>query len=278
MNNFLEAKNFEEYLRFSFDSFTKGAPDFLKKAMEYSLFSGGKRIRPVLFLKTYELFCPIDETALSFACAIEVFHTFTLIHDDLPCMDNDDFRRGIPTNHKVFGEAQAVLAGDSLQNLAYTYLIDAVKKSGYNPFAIKAMERFNLCAGASGVMGGQSVDIEPSKSVDLSTVEFVYKHKTCDLISASMECASILAGATESDIENVSKYAYRFGYVFQVVDDLLDEEKSKQEKSILNIFDKDAVLALIDKLTAEAIENIEKLGKNVDFFKDLIIKSKTRSK
>ena len=276
MLNLRELQQFEEFLEQTFNLHTKNTSKTLADAMRYSLFSGGKRIRPILFLKTYELFRPIDEIALNFASAIEVFHTFTLIHDDLPCMDNDDYRRGKPTNHKVFGEGQAVLAGDALQNLCYEYIIEAISKSEDKNVAIIAMQRFTDYVGASGLMSGQSIDITSCEKIDHALVDYVYTHKTCDLICASMVCAAIIAGADKTHIDLVSKYAYNFGYVFQIIDDVLDEEKTKGEKTILSVYNKEKVLEIVDNLIAEAIDSIKKLPKNTEFFTEIIKKSKLR--
>ncbi len=195
----------------------------LKDAMAYSLKAGGKRLRPLLCLLSAEIFGDMTK-ALDFACAIEMIHTYSLIHDDLPCMDNDVLRRGKPTNHVVFGEAQAVLAGDGLLNTAFEVMIAAAAENK----ELDALGAMRIIAGASGVRGmidGQSADIEfEGKDVDIETLHYIHSRKTAALIKASVTSGAALMRASGAEIDALSLFGDNMGLVFQIVDDILDEE------------------------------------------------------
>jgi geranylgeranyl diphosphate synthase type II len=195
------------------------------EAARYSLFAGGKRLRPILCLAAAEVVGGDVEPVLPAACALEMIHTYSLIHDDLPAMDNDDFRRGVPTNHKVFGEAVAILAGDALLTEAFEYLtlntdgrISADKVVEVIRVAVKA-------AGYRGMIGGQVIDLEcENQTVSLATVEYMHIHKTGALLSASLEIGAVLGGGDEVQIKALKTYGHHFGLAFQITDDLLDVE------------------------------------------------------
>lgn len=190
-------------------------PHNLHKAMRYSMFAGGKRLRPALAHATFEAFGGQGESIYLAMSALEMLHTFSLIHDDLPCMDDDDFRRGKPTCHKQFGEATAVLAGDALCIHAFELLA----RTG-NAKAIEVLAR---SLGTSGMIGGQIIDIESEgKVVDLGTVDYIHYHKTAALIEASLVIGALLGGASEKDIKIVEEFGHAIGLAFQVVDDILD--------------------------------------------------------
>jgi geranylgeranyl diphosphate synthase, type II len=190
-------------------------PHNLHKAMRYSMFAGGKRLRPALAYATFEAFGGKGESIYLAMSALEMLHTFSLIHDDLPCMDDDDFRRGKPTCHKQFGEATAVLAGDALCIHAFELLA----RTG-NAKAIEVLAR---SLGTSGMIGGQIIDIESEgKVVDLGTVDYIHYHKTAALIEASLVIGALLGGASEKDIKIVEEFGHAIGLAFQVVDDILD--------------------------------------------------------
>ncbi|HCA54978.1 MAG TPA: geranyl transferase [Ruminococcaceae bacterium] len=194
------------------------------EAMCYSLTAGGKRIRPLLVLSFAELCGGSAEAAMPFACAIEMIHTYSLIHDDLPCMDNDDMRRGKPTNHKVYGEAAAVLAGDALLTLAFeTVLCDkAVALNGFEKCA-KAGRLLSVCSGVNGMIGGQIIDIESEgRTVSSEHLEVMDRKKTGALIKASCLLGCISAGANEQQQKAAARYAECIGLAFQIVDDMLD--------------------------------------------------------
>ncbi|MGC9964084.1 MAG: polyprenyl synthetase family protein [Syntrophobacteraceae bacterium] len=205
------------------------APSGLQKrvieAARYSLFAGGKRLRPILCLAAAEVVGGDVEPVLPAACALEMIHTYSLVHDDLPAMDNDDFRRGVPTNHKVFGEAIAVLAGDALLTEAFECF---ALSAGAHVSAQKVLEVIRIAvkaAGYRGMIGGQVIDLEcENRKVDLATVEYMHIHKTGALLSASLEIGAILGGGDEVRIEALKTYGHHVGLAFQITDDLLDVE------------------------------------------------------
>lgn len=198
------------------------APVLLREAMEYSLSAGGKRLRPVMLLAACEAAGGNMEAAMPFACALEMIHTYSLIHDDLPAMDNDDYRRGRLTNHKVYGDAVAILAGDGLLSAA----MELMSKSAmsFDDFrGLKAMERITTRAGIGGMVGGQTMDvISEGKAPSMETVSYIHAHKTADLLTAPMEAGLLLAGADAGMVEAGREYGSHFGIAFQMVDDLLD--------------------------------------------------------
>ncbi len=209
----------------------KCRPKILSESLKYSLLLGGKRIRPVLMLAAGDLLGVARERLYGFAVALELIHTYSLIHDDLPEMDNDDFRRGKPSNHKVFGAGNAVLAGDGLLNTAYSLLFDECFKGGD---CISAAKFICDCAGIYGMIGGQSADLlyENSDSRDESALEFIYEHKTAKLITASLVVPSVLGGGRYySELKSLGS---DLGYLFQLTDDILDVDGSfeKLGKSI----------------------------------------------
>jgi geranylgeranyl diphosphate synthase type II len=182
--------------------------------MLYSLEAGGKRLRPILVLALLHTYKQAEDAGISTACAVEMIHTYSLIHDDLPCMDDDDLRRGKPTNHKVFGEAMAVLAGDGLLTQSFSLIVN---------------DPFSSSAGAEGMVGGQVADMEgESKNLSLHELQYIHENKTAKLLSFSIISGAILAGAPEEDIEKLRKYAYHLGIAFQIQDDILDIEGSQE--------------------------------------------------
>ena len=197
-------------------------PEKLLEAMRYSLEAGGKRLRPVMLLAACEMAGGEAEKALPFACAIEMIHTYSLIHDDLPAMDNDDLRRGKPTNHKVFGEDLAILAGDGLLNAA-AELMARTALSMADTRGIRAMEIIMRHAGVTGMIAGQTKDIlsEGEKPRE-DLVAYIHSHKTADLLEAPVEAGLALAGADEEQIRAGHDYGYHLGLAFQMTDDLLD--------------------------------------------------------
>ncbi|MBI5343757.1 MAG: polyprenyl synthetase family protein [Deltaproteobacteria bacterium] len=202
-------------------------PRSLHNAMHYSLFAGGKRIRPVLTLASAEAVGGAVEDAINIACAIECIHTYSLIHDDLPAIDNDDLRRGRPTCHKVFGEATAILAGDALLTLAFELIGKAPRQT---KAALKVLTEIARAAGSTGMIGGQAVDVDSEgREVDYPTLEYIHIHKTGALIRASVRCGAIAAGAKESELRPFTRYAEAVGLAFQIADDILDVEGSSVE-------------------------------------------------
>ncbi|KAJ4706907.1 Geranylgeranyl pyrophosphate synthase [Melia azedarach] len=204
-------------------------PEKIHEAMRYSLLAGGKRVRPVLCLASCELVGGDASSAMPMACALEMIHTMSLIHDDLPCMDNDGLRRGKPTNHKAFGEATAVLAGDALLSLAFEHV--AAKTTNISPDrVVRAIAELGSAVGSEGLVAGQIVDIaSEGTEVSLSELEYIHVHKTARLLEAAAVCGAIIGGGNMIDVERVRKYARSIGLLFQVVDDILDVTKSSTE-------------------------------------------------
>jgi geranylgeranyl diphosphate synthase type II len=199
------------------------APKTLKDAMQYSLGAGGKRLRPIFVLALLHTYKQTENLGLATACAIEMIHTYSLIHDDLPCMDDDDLRRGKPTNHKVFGEAMAVLAGDGLLTQSFSLIVNDPYASSENKLRI--VSELVKAAGAEGMVGGQVADMEgEAKSLSLEELQYIHENKTAKLLGFSIISGAILAGAPEEDIEKLRQYAYHLGIAFQIRDDILDIE------------------------------------------------------
>ncbi|MBQ8669315.1 polyprenyl synthetase family protein [bacterium] len=222
MNDYIELVNskLDEYLQIVH-------PQTIFKSMKYTVMLPGKRLRPVMCLEACRMFGGELEDALPTACAIEMLHAQTLIHDDLPCMDNDDFRRGKPTNHKVFGEAMAVLAGDALLTFA-PQVITKYSENLSSSTLIRVLNEYFQFAGAYGVIAGQVVDIESENNnyEGLNKEEilnYLHLHKTSDLFQLAMRTGAIIAGAEDEKISAVTEFAKTFGLAFQIADDILDE-------------------------------------------------------
>ncbi len=237
MNDYIEIvdKKLDEYMTIQY-------PEDIFKAMKYTVTLPGKRLRPVMCLESCRLFGGNYEDAIPTACAIEMLHAQTLIHDDLPCMDNDDFRRGKPTNHKVFGEANAVLAGDALLTFAPQIILKNSKHLGSEKL-IKIMEEYFQAAGAYGVIAGQVVDIESEKNnthqgtfghhlpqgARGETLDFIHTHKTADLFKLALRSGAIIANATDEQIQDITEFGQTLGVAFQIADDILDEISTFEE-------------------------------------------------
>jgi geranylgeranyl diphosphate synthase type II len=202
-------------------------PVSIHKAMRYSVFAGGKRIRPILCLESARIFSPEASGAVEVGCALEFIHTYSLIHDDLPALDNDDLRRGKPTNHKVFGEAIAILAGDALLTLAFQTMAMAPVEP-QRRLALLAMVA--EAAGTDrGMIGGQVADLEAEgKPSDKAMLEYIHRAKTAALIRASIVAGAIAGGAERSDLSRLMTFGEHIGWAFQVVDDILDVEESSE--------------------------------------------------
>jgi geranylgeranyl diphosphate synthase type II len=205
-------------------------PESLHKAMRYSVFAGGKRLRPVLVAAGAEAVGGILDAVMPAACAVEMIHTYSLIHDDLPAMDNDDFRRGVPTNHKVFGEAIAILAGDALLTLAFRLLGDSVAAGADAQRLREVFIEVADAAGSAGMVGGQVADIEcEGKPADAALVDYIHTHKTAALIRASIRSGAILAGATPGELKALGVAGDDLGLAFQIMDDILDITATSEE-------------------------------------------------
>ena len=205
-------------------------PETLHKAMRYSVFAGGKRLRPVLVIAGAEAVGGRMEDVMPAACALELIHTYSLVHDDLPAMDDDDFRRGVPTNHKVFGEAMAILAGDALLTLAFRLVADNVKHAADAMRAHGVLADVADAAGHAGMVGGQVADLESEgKRVTADTVDYIHAHKTGALIRTALRVGARICGGTHAQIEALSVAGTALGLAFQIVDDILDVVSSSAE-------------------------------------------------
>ena len=203
-------------------------PESLRDAMRYSLLAGGKRLRPILCLAACELVGGSWELAMPTAVALEMIHTMSLIHDDLPAMDNDDLRRGRPTNHKVYGDAMAILAGDAMLSRAFEMV--AVRSANVPADRLlRVVGELALVSGAPGLVGGQVVDLESEgKAVDLETLEYIHLHKTAALLRACVVTGALIGGASDQQLEAMRTYANGIGLAFQIIDDILDVTASSE--------------------------------------------------
>ncbi|MGH1395125.1 MAG: geranylgeranyl diphosphate synthase CrtE [Trichormus sp.] len=206
-------------------------PETIYESMRYSLLAGGKRLRPILCLATCEMMGGTIEMAMPTACAVEMIHTMSLIHDDLPAMDNDDYRRGRLTNHKVYGDDIAILAGDGL--LAYAFELVAIRtpESVARDRVLQVIARLGKALGAAGLVGGQVVDLqsEGKSDISLETLNYIHNHKTAALLEACVVCGGILAGASSEDVQRLSRYSQNIGLAFQIIDDILDITATQEQ-------------------------------------------------
>lgn len=205
-------------------------PSVIFQAMRYSVFAGGKRLRPILALAAAEAVGAMAQEVLPVACALECIHTYSLIHDDLPALDNDDFRRGNLTNHKVFGEANAILAGDALLTFAFELMTDARHwPDGVPAFMLQVVHEIAYAIGTFGMIGGQVVDLQMERQeVDLGTLRYIHSHKTGALIRTSVRSGAILGGGAPADVDALSEYGDQIGLAFQIMDDILDVRGDEQ--------------------------------------------------
>ncbi|MBP3596106.1 MAG: polyprenyl synthetase family protein [Clostridia bacterium] len=262
----------------------------LNEATEYSLMAGGKRIRPVLMLATYNLFKKDIEVVFPYAVSMEMIHNFSLIHDDLPGIDNDDFRHGKPTNHKAFGEATAILAGDLLLNRAYLLLGQEFTKNLDN-IDLKIRAFNELTSGVERMIIGEYVDTEfEGQKVSDDYLEYMHKNKTGALIKASIRIGAILAGASEENVEKLSKYGEYIGLAFQIKDDILDvigdveelgkpvgNDIEKHKSTFITKYGLEESINRLNKITEDAVAIIGEF-ENGEFLKELAIYIRDRKK
>ena len=246
-------------------------------AMEYSLFTGGKRLRPIFAISSFELFDDNLDKVLPFAIAIEMIHTYSLIHDDLPSMDNDDFRRGNPTNHKVFGEAMAILAGDGLLNLAFETMSN-YSLSSSNPLIennrnIRVIQEIANYSGCNGMIGGQVLDLLSSpENMDEEALIYMYSTKTAALIQACIVSGAIIGGASENELEILRDFGLNLGLAYQIKDDLLDRGKDESINkftylSFHSLEDAEKEVAMLSQKAIDALDLLK--DKDTSFLKSL---------
>lgn len=244
------------------------------KAIDYSLFTGGKRLRPIMLLKSCEIFKEDIIDALPYGLAIEMIHTYSLVHDDLPAMDDDDFRRDKPTNHKVFGEAMAILSGDGLLNWAFEIIITYAKKNSKTINDYKkhmlALSEISKYSGIDGMIGGQVVDLMSSDgNMTKEKLLFMYKTKTAALIQASLVLGAIMGDADDDEIEIIREFGYNLGMAYQIRDDVLDIEEDKEigKLTYLSFYNLEKSEEAIKEYSNKAILALKKLEKrNIEFF------------
>lgn len=248
-------------------------PEILSRAMRYSVFAGGKRLRPILMMASCEAFGGKAEEVYPFACAMEMIHTYSLIHDDLPAMDNDDLRRGIPTNHKVFGEDIAILAGDGLLSLAFEIMSEAVLKNNDLRF-IKALNAVSRAAGTRGMVAGQVVDVtSEGKEIDGETLKYIHLNKTSAMIRGALEAGAYIAGASDEEVKMLAKAGEKIGLAFQIKDDILDIESTaavlgkdtnsdikNDKKTYVSMFGLEFSKEKVREYSKEAMEIVDKLN------------------
>lgn len=269
----------EEGLQKFFEDKT-GYQEKIFESMKYSLFTGGKRIRPILMLKSCELFTQDYIKYIPFALAIEMIHTYSLIHDDLPSMDDDDFRRGKLTNHKVFGEAMAILTGDGLLNLAFEIMADFAYNDSKTIEEYKrhiwAINEIGKYSGVFGMIGGQVVDLLCNDlHMDEDKLLFMYKCKTAALIQAATVSGAILGGGNDEDVEKMREFGLYLGLAYQIRDDLLDEKKDSLINKVTYLSFKSKAEAEKDVklLSHKAIDILDSfVDKDVSFLKELVNK------
>ena len=261
-------------------------PWLLSQSMRYSLCAGGKRLRPSMLLAAVELLGGDGDFALDFACAVEMIHTYSLIHDDLPGMDNDTLRRGRPTNHVVFGEGQAILAGDGLLNVAFeTMLAAAARRPELAARSLAAIREIATGAGVAGMIGGQTMDLycEREGVSDERALRYIHHGKTACMFIYPLRAAARLCDAAEEDLAALTAYGRAFGLLFQATDDLLDVTGTTQDMgktlgkdaasgklTCISAYGVEGTRALVDQLHAEAVEALSRFGEDAAFFKSLV--------
>ena len=255
----------------------------LEKAMEYSLMAGGKRLRPVLLMAAADAVGKDGAAFLTTGCAIEMIHTYSLIHDDLPAMDNDDYRRGKPTNHKVFGDGIAVLAGDALLTLAFEVML---RQEGAAPETlVTVVSEMSRAAGPYGMVGGQVLDLEgEGRRLDLAALRKIHMGKTGALFCAAIRSGAILAGAKEEELAALTLYAERFGLAFQITDDILDvtgdeaaigkpvgSDVRNEKATYVTLTSLEEAKKLAEDAVDEAVAALDIFGERAAFLRDLAL-------
>ena len=263
-----------------------GMPELLCRSMNYSLLADGKRLRPSMVLAAIELLGGDSDAWLDFACAVEMIHSYSLIHDDLPGMDDDTMRRGRPTNHVVFGVGQAILAGDSLLNAAFELMLScALRNAGNAENALHAIQEIATGAGVTGMIAGQVMDLWCEKNAvrDASALSYIQRNKTACMFIYPLRAAGWLCGADVEKIDALGMYGEAFGRVFQATDDLLDvigdsaemgktlgKDAEQGKLTMISLYGVEGTRKRIDEQLSTALEALETFGSDADFFRELI--------
>ena len=294
--------NFQDELTKRTDEIEKGIREFLPKeegfaksmaqAMNYSMLAGGKRLRPLLMQETYRLFGGEEKVIWPFMAGMEMIHTHSLIHDDLPALDNDDYRRGRLTTHKVYGEAMGILSGVALLNYAYETMLLAFERTAYPERVIRGFSVMAEKTGIHGMLGGQSVDVENDGTpLTREMLDYIYRNKTSALIEAAMMTGAILAGADENSVAITEEAAGKIGLAFQIQDDILDVTSTEEELgkpvhsdeknnkvTYVTLFGTEKAAEQVEELSEKAIDLLKSLNKNNEFLYLLIEKLINRRK
>mgnify|MGYP001426978210 FL=1 len=254
-------------------------PTTLHESLRYSLMAGGKRVRPILTIAAAEALDQTPPGLMAVACSLELIHTYSLIHDDLPSMDNDDFRRGKPTNHKVYGEAMAILAGDALLTMAFDLISRPDLMKGCDPVRqVRIIQELAVGSGNIGMVGGQVFDIQAeNQNIDLPTLQNIHKHKTGMLIRAAVRMGAIAAGASDRQLDDMTSYAEDIGLAFQIADDVLNVTGTREElgknpntdaergkKTYPTFYGVDGAKQLADDCVTRAINRLASFGPSAD--------------
>ncbi|HET9961888.1 MAG TPA: farnesyl diphosphate synthase [Nitrospiraceae bacterium] len=287
----MNIKDYLERNRFEVDRFLDQVspsaatpPTTLHESMRYSLMAGGKRVRPILAIAAAEAVGCSPPGLLPVACSLELIHTYSLIHDDLPSMDNDDFRRGKPTNHKVYGEAMAILAGDALLTMAFDLISRADLMKGCDPVRqVRIIQELAYGSGNMGMVGGQVFDIQAeNKDIDLAALQTIHKHKTGMLIRAAVRMGAVAAGATDRQLDDLTGYAEDIGLAFQIADDVLNVTGTREElgknpntdaergkKTYPTFYGVEGARKLADDCVSRAIERVSSFGPSADPLREM---------
>lgn len=264
----------------------------LNQSMEYSLMAGGKRLRPILVVATYELFKEDIEKCIPYAVAIEMVHNFSLIHDDLPGIDNDDFRHGKPTNHKQFNEATAILAGDGLLNNAYMVISEDFRKSKPEELLNKAQIIQEFAEAIDRMIAGEYIDTEwEGRKITVEDLRYIHENKTGALLKLCVRMGAKLANCSEEELNQLTSYAEKIGLAFQIKDDILSEEgdervlgkpvgndKELEKCTYVSQYGLQGAKDILEKITKEAIDHLEDFGEKAEFLKELALYIKNRDK
>ena len=298
MNFKEELKKYQEIVNTNLENYLKReeTPEkILNESMEYSLMAGGKRLRPILVLSTYKIFKEDIEKCMPYGIALEMVHNFSLIHDDLPGIDNDDIRHGKPTNHKKYNEATAILAGDGLLNGAYIVISNDIKNTNLEneedlKNKLKVFNEFSVAV--DRMIAGEYVDTEyEGKEISNKYLEYIHKNKTGELIKLPVRMGAILARASKEDIEKLTRYAEKIGLAFQIKDDILGEigdekvlgkpvgkDKKMKKCTFVSKYGLKGAEEILEKITNEAIEELKDYGKKAEFLKELALYIKNMNK
>lgn len=291
----VQLKKYQEQVNNELEKYSgkKDVPEkILNNSMEYSLMAGGKRLRPVLVIATYEIFGKNINKCIPYAVAIEMVHNFSLIHDDLPGIDNDDFRHGKPTNHKKFNEATAILAGDGLLNQAYIVISEDLIKSESEELKNKLKVFNEFSTAVDRMIAGEYIDTEyEGKQITDEYLEYIHKNKTGALLKLCVRMGAILANANEKDLEKLTKYAEKIGLAFQIKDDILSEEgneeilgkpvgndKELEKCTYVSKYGLQGAKKILEEITKEAIEELKEYGDRAEFLRELALYIKDRNK